>query len=107
MEAANIEVDYEGTPMQVFHQIRVGRFRFYNAAARDAVGLVTEAWKRGTLGKTFVIRPLTTQLIGEEVLDGSGRVSAVFGIAVTNAFRPDPKVQQDYREKLQAVLNQL
>lgn len=107
MEAANIEVDYEGTPMQVFHQIRVGRFRFYNAAAREAVGLVTEAWKRGTLGKTFVIRPLTTQLIGEEVLDGSGRVIAVFGIAVTNAFRPDPKVQQDYREKLQALLNQL
>ena len=93
--------------MQVFHQIRVGRFRFYNAAAREAVGLVTVAWKRGTLGRTFVIRPLTTQLIGEEVLDGSGRVIAVFGIAVTNAFRPDPKVQQDYREKLQAVLNQL
>ncbi len=107
MEAANIEVNYEGTPMQVFHQIRVGRFRFYNAAARDAVGLVTEAWKRGTLGKTFVIRPLTNQIIGEEVLDGSGRVIAVFGIVLTNAFRPDPNVQQDYQRTLQAVLNQL
>lgn len=107
MEAANIEVNYEGMPMQVFHQIRVGRFRLYNAAARDAVGLVTEAWKRGSLGKTFLVRPLTTQLIGEEVLDGSGRVIAVFGIAVTNAFRPDPKVQQDYQQRLRAVLNQL
>ncbi len=93
--------------MQVFHQIRVGRFRFYNAAARDAVGLVTEAWKRGTLGKTLLIRPITNQLIGEEVLDGSGRVLAVFGIAITNAFRPDRKVQQDYQQKLRSVLNQL
>lgn len=93
--------------MQVFHQIRVGRFRFYNAAARDAVGVVTEVWKRGTIGKTFVIRPLANQLIGEEVLDGGGRVIAVFGIVITNAFRPNPKVQQDYRHKLQAVLNQL
>lgn len=107
MEAANIEVNYEGTTMQVFHQIRVGRFRFYNAASRDAVLLVTEAWRRGTLGKTFVIRPLTNQLIGEEVLDGSGRVIAVFGIVVTNAFHPDPKVQQDYQRTLRAVLNQL
>lgn len=107
MEAANIEVNYEGTPMQVFHQIRVGRFRFYNAAARDAVGLVAEAWKRGTLGKTFLIRPFSNQLIGEEVLDGSGRVIAVFGLAATNAFRPDAMVQQDYRRKLRAVLNQL
>ncbi len=107
MEAANIEFNYEGTPMQVFHQIRVGRFRFYNAAARDVVALVTEAWKRGTLGKTFLVRPLTRQIIGEEVLDGSGRVIAVFGIAITNAFRPDPKVQQDYQQKLRAVLNQL
>jgi len=107
METANIESNYEGTPMQVFHQIRVGRFRLYNAAARDAVGLVTEAWKRGALGKTFLVRPLTTQIIGEEVIDGSGRVIAVFGLTVTNAFRPDPKVQEDYREKLRAVLNEL
>lgn len=106
MEAANIEIDYEGTPMQVFHQIRVGRFRFYNAAARDAVGLVTETWRRGTLGKTFLVRPLATQIIGEEVVDGNGRVIAVFGLAITNAFRPDPKVQQDYQQKLRAVLNQ-
>ena len=107
MEAASIEIHYEGTPMQVFQQIRVGRFRFYNAAARDAVGLVTETWKRGTLGKTFLIRPIAAQIIGEEVLDGNGRVIAVFGIAVTNAFRPDPKLQQDYQQKLRAVLNQL
>lgn len=107
MEAANLEVNYAGTPMQVFHQIRVGRFRFYNAAARDAVGVVTEAWKRGTLGKTFLVRPLTNQIIGEEVLDGSGRVIAIFGLAVTNAFRPDSKVQQDYQQKLRAVLKEL
>mgnify|MGYP001142810144 CR=1 FL=1 len=93
--------------MQVFHQIRVGRFRFYNAAVRDAVGFVTEAWKRGALGKTFLVRPLTNQLIGEEVIDGSGRVIAVFGLTLTNAFRPDSKVQREYREKLRAVLNDL
>jgi hypothetical protein len=107
MEAANIEFNYEGTLMQVFHQIRVGRFRLYNAAARDVVGVVKEAWKRGSLGKTFLVRPLTRQLIGEEVLDGNGRVIAVFGLTVTNAFRPDPKVQQDYQEKLRTLLNQL
>lgn len=88
MEAANIEFNYEGTPMQVFHQIRVGRFRLYNAAARDVVGVVKEAWKRGSLGKTFLVRPLTSQLIGEEVLDGNGRVIAVFGLTVRqNASR--------------------
>lgn len=107
MEAATIEINHEGTSMQVFHQIRVGRFRLYNAAARDVFELVTAMWKRGTLGNTFLIRPLATQLIGEEVLDGDGRVIAVFGFAVTNAFRPDRKVQQDYQQKLRAVLDQL
>lgn len=107
MEAATIEINHEGTPMVVFQQIRVGRFRLYNAAARDVAELVTETWKRGTLGKTFLIRPLRTQLIGEEVLDANGRVIAVFGIAITNAYRPDPKVQQEYQQKLKAVLDQL
>ena len=110
VEFANVQQEIAGKVLPndpYIGQIRVGRFRLYNAAARDAVGLVTEAWKRGALGKTFLVRPLTTQIIGEEVIDGSGRVIAVFGLTVTNAFRPDPKVQEDYREKLRAVLDEL
>lgn len=107
MNAAHIEINYDGTPMVVFQQIRVGRLRLFNAAARDMLGLVQETWKRGGLGKGFLVRPIAGQIVGEEVLDGAGRVVAVFGLAITNAFLPDPKPQQEYREKLQTLLNQL
>jgi hypothetical protein len=107
MQAAKIEINYGGTSMEVFHQIRVGRLRLYNAAARDMLGVVQETWKRGTLGKTFLVRPFASQIVGEEVVDSTGRVIAVFGLAITNAFLPDPKPQREYREKLQTLLNQL
>jgi len=42
MQAATIEIHYDGTPMEVFQQIRVGRLRLYNAAARDRLGIVQE-----------------------------------------------------------------
>ena len=107
MNAASIEVHYAGTPMEVFQQIRVGRLRLYNAAARDLLAVVQETWKRGALGKTFLVRPIPDQVLGEEVLDHAGRVVAVFGLAITNAFLPNPKPQQEYREKLQTLLHQL
>ena len=40
MQAARIEINYDGTSMEVFHQIRVGRLRLYHAAARDRLGVV-------------------------------------------------------------------
>jgi hypothetical protein len=107
MEASNIEVMYGETRMLVFQQIRVGRFRLYHAATRDTVGLISEAWRRGSLGRTFLVRPMAGQLLGEEVIDGNGRIIAVFGLAVTDAFRPDPKGQRSYQDKLRALLNQL
>ena len=107
MKAAAIEILYAGTPMEVFQQIRVGRLRLYNAAARELLALVQATWKKGALGKTFLVRPIPGQVLGEEVLDQAGRVVAVFGLAVTNAFLPDPKPQHDYRETLQNLINQL
>lgn len=107
MKPVPIEITHAGTPMQVFAQIRVGRFRFYNAATPDMLGTVTAAWKQGRLGKNFVVCPLANRLVGEEVRDGNGRVIAVFGMTVTDAFRPHPKVQQDYHEKLRTLLRQL
>ena len=46
-------------------------------------------------------------LFRSEVVDNAGRVIAVFGLAITNAFLPDPRPQREYREKLQTLLNQL
>lgn len=93
--------------MLVFQQVRVGRFRLYHAATRDTVGVISEAWRRGTLGKMFLVRPMATQLLGEEVLDSSGRIIAVFGLAVTDAFRPNLQAQRDYQDKLRTLLDQL
>ena len=70
-------------------------------------GVVQETWKRGALGKTFLVRPIAGQIVGEEVVDNAGRVIAVFGLAITNAFLPDPRPQREYREKLQTLLKEL
>jgi hypothetical protein len=74
---------------------------------RDRLGIVQETWKRGALGKTFLVRPIAGQIVGEEVVDNAGRVIAVFGLAITNAFLPDPRPQREYREKLQTLLKEL
>ena len=50
---------------------------------------------------------LAGQIVGEEVVDNAGRVIAVFGLAITNAFLPDPRPQREYREKLQTLLKEL
>jgi len=102
-----MKIIFQGQTMQVFRQLRLGRLRLYNAAVEDSMGTVEEAWQRGMLGKTFVVRPITDQVIGEEVLDGNGRVIAVFGVAITNAFVPDQQPQKEYLEKLTAVLREL
>jgi hypothetical protein len=107
MQAATIEIHYGGTPMEVYQQPRGGGLRLNTAPPRDRLGVVQETWKRGALGKTFLVRPIAGQILGEEVVDSAGRVIAVFGLAITNAFLPDPRPQREYREKLQTLLNQL
>lgn len=102
-----MKIIFQGQTMQVFRQLRLGRLRLYNAAVEDSLGMVEEAWQRGMLGKTFAVRPITDQVVGEEVLDGNGRVIAVFGVAITNAFVPDQQPQKEYLEKLTAVLREL
>jgi len=100
-------ITFKGQRMQVFQQLQLGRLRLYHAAVEHSLGTVEEAWKRGMLGKTFTVRPITDQVIGEEVLDGNGRVIAVFGAAITNAFIPNQRAQKEYLEKLTAVLREL
>lgn len=102
-----MRINFKGQPMLVFQQLRLGRLRLYHAAVEDSRRTVEESWKHGTLGKMFIIRPIIDQVIGEEVVDAEGRVIAVFGAAITNAFVPDQKVQRDYVEKLTAVLREL
>ena len=100
-------ITFKGQTMRVFQQLRLGRLRLYNAAVEDSLETVEEAWQRGMLGKTFTVRPINDQVIGEEVVDGKGRVIAVFGAAITNAFVPDQQAQKIYLEKLTAVLHEL
>lgn len=100
-------LNYKGQTMQMFHQTRVGRLRLYHAAAEDSLASIEDAWKQGTLGKAFLVRPIADQVIGEEVLDGQGRTVAVFGVALTNAFVPNPGAHRKYLEKLTGVVREL
>lgn len=102
-----MKIIFKGQTMQVFRQLRLGRLWLYNAAVEDSFEMVERAWERGILGTMFTVRPITDQVIGEEVLDGNGRVIAVFGVAMTNAFVPDQRPQKEYLEKLTAVLREL
>jgi hypothetical protein len=102
----SLTINYKGTAMQVFDQIRVGRFRLYSAAIPDCLASVRDAWKKAEfLGKPFTVKPIHDQVIGEEVLD-NGRVVAVFGVAITNAFIPDPELQKNYLGKLTQIVQQ-
>ena len=48
----SLTINYKGTAMQVFDQIRVGRFRLYSAAIPDCLASVRDAWKKAEfLGK--------------------------------------------------------
>jgi hypothetical protein len=101
----SLTINYKGNTMQVFDQIRVGRFRLYSAAIPECLDSIRDSWKKDLLGKLFTINPIPDQVIGEEVLD-NGRVVAVFGIAVTNAFVPDPELQKSYLSKLTQIVQQ-
>ena len=101
----SLTINYKGNTMQVFDQIRVGRFRLYSAAIPERLDSIRDSWKKDLLGKLFTINPIPDQVIGEEVLD-NGRVVAVFGVAITNAFIPDPELQKNYLGKLTQIVQQ-
>jgi hypothetical protein len=102
----SLSINYKGTAMQVFHEIRVGRFHFYSAALPDCLDNIRDAWKKDLLGKLYTTQPIPNQVIGDEVLDSNKRIVAVFGIAVTNAFVPDPELQKHYLSKLTQIVQQ-
>jgi hypothetical protein len=97
---------YKGQDMRVFHHLRVGRFRLVHAALESEVETIEAAWKNQTLKKLFEVRVIPDQVIGEEIYDSQGRMLAVFGAGVTNAFVPNQKPQQEYLKKLASVLSQ-
>lgn len=93
--------------MQVFDQIRTGRFRLYSAAMPEFLDSILDAWKKNLLGQIYVIKPIVDQVIGEEVINGQGQIVAVFGFSSTNAFTPDVDVQQKYLGKLSQIVQQV
>lgn len=93
--------------MQVFHQIQVGRHQLFHAAIPGMLDTIETAWKNNQLGQLFTVRPMLDHVIGEEVLDGKNAVVAVFGVAATNFFVPDPAQQQNYLAKLAQVIQEM
>jgi hypothetical protein len=95
-----LKIKYQEQDLIVFEQIRVGRFCLFNAARKENLSAIKDAWKKENLGKLYTIRPIPEHIIGEEVLDANGKVIAVFGLTVTNAFTPQMQPQKQYLQTL-------
>lgn len=103
-----MNICYKGQTMKVFHEAIVGRYRFYCAALPQHVEAIQTAWQKGNLGKPpFTVVLMPDQIIGEEVLDGQGRIIAVFGATLVNAFVPSTKIQQEYQQCLAKLIKTL
>ena len=109
---SDLTLNYDGVSMVVFCQIRVGRFRLYNAALPGEVKRIKELWLRGLLGAKegpgteYTVQPMHNHVLGEEVVDAHKRVVAVFGFAAGNAFVPDAELQKKYLRKLTEIVQQ-
>jgi hypothetical protein len=93
---------YKGQVMEIFQQVRFGRFRLYHVVLPSFRDLIRDAWKNNKLGEKFTIRPIADQVIGEEILE-NGVIVAVFGIAVSNGFIPSTKHPEAYFKILTQV----
>ena len=93
--------------MHIFHQLQVGRHQLFHAAVPKLLGAVEDAWRSNQLGQIFTVRPMLDHVIGEEIIDSDGSIIAVFGVAATNAFVPDPTQQKNSLEKLSQVIKEM
>ena len=98
-------VEYKHTPMKAFYQMTVGRFRLYCAAVPDRAAQIEALFRTNPnlLGQQFIVKPIREQEIGEEIYDG-GRLIAVFGVVLTNAFQPKPQLFQEYQQELSKLI---
>jgi hypothetical protein len=95
---------YKGQEMEVFHQMRVGRLRLYHAALEKESETIQAAWRENRLGALFKVSFIADQEIGEEVHDSNGRLIAVFGATISNAFVPNPEPRRKYLAKVATLL---
>jgi hypothetical protein len=95
-----LKVKYQNQEFIVFDQIRVGRFQLFNAAKKENLSAIKDAWKKENLGKLYTVKPMPEHVIGEEILDQAGKLIAVFGLTITNAFTPQLQPQQKYLQTL-------
>ncbi len=99
-------IEYNNVQLEVFDQLVVGRLRLYSGAVPDQLNRVVELWQQNKLGQHFLVKPMTSQPIGEEVFDGN-RLIGVFGLAVTNAFAPNEEIYKKYRTTVDKVIQSL